>query len=350
MLLKNLKLQHFRSYSKKNLSFHDGLTIISGPNTIGKTNILEAIFLIAAGKSFRADNDPEMISYKDEVAHVRCDLDKNGDKEKLEMFLTRGHLYGKKIASKKYLVNGVSRKMTDFVGRLKVCLFWPEDLELVTDSPSIRRKYLDFVLTQTDKEYLRLLRIYEKGLRFRNRLLEKIREGQAKREELIYWNNLVIQSGSYLTKKRSEFIEYINSMQDLLDSKSFFLTYNSSIISESRLDQYAEEEVQAGTTLVGPHRDDIRFQINKRDLSRFGSRGEQRLGILWLKLRELAFIKEKSVENPVLLLDDIFSEFDHHNRQVVFAHIGYQQTIITTTDMHLIDKKFIKDAQLINLD
>lgn len=351
MLLKKLTLYNFRSYKKEQINFDKRLTIIVGPNTSGKTNILESIFLVATGKSFRAQKDTEMVSYTSPVARVIADIEKNNEADKLELILTRGELYQKKISTKRYLINGVAKRYLDFVGTLKVSLFWPEDLELVTDSPSIRRRYLDFVLTQTDREYLRNLRSYEKGLRIRNKILESIREGESKKEELEFWNNLLIDNGSFITKTRKEYSDFLNNRNSSMNGDIFKIIYDASLISEERLKQYTTEEINAATTLVGPHRDDFQFTISKeRDLSLYGSRGEQRLGVLWLKLGELAFIKEKSEgENPVLLLDDIFSEFDHHNRQLVFEHIGNQQTIITTTDIHLIEKKLKEQAQIIEL-
>lgn len=351
MLLKKLTLLDFRSYKKREFDFSKRLTIIVGPNTSGKTNILESIFLVATGKSFRAYKDSEMITYNKQIARVLIDIEKNKEVDKLDVMLTRGEPYNKKISTKRYLVNGIPKRYLDFVGKLRVSLFWPEDLELITDSPSIRRKYLDFVLTQINREYLRSLRSYEKGIRIRNKILEKLREGESKKEELEFWDHLLIENGSFITKTRKEYIDFLNNRNSSMNGNIFKIFYDKSLISEERLKQYTSEEISAATTLVGPHRDDIKFKINKeRDLSLYGSRGEQRLGVLWLKLGELAFIREKSEgEEPVLLLDDIFSEFDHHNRQLVFEHIGNQQTIITTTDIHLIEKKLKEQAQIIQL-
>lgn len=361
MFLHSLTLNHFRSYPKRQFTFEKRMTIIIGPNTSGKTNILESIFCLATGRSFRADKESEMISFGKEIANITGSFETEEGWEKLKIVLTRGELYGKKISTKRYIVNGIPKRMMDFVGKLKVSLFWPQDIDLVIDSPSIRRRYLDFVLTQVDREYLRSLRSYEKALRFRNKLLERIREGEAEREELPYWNELLIKNGSYLNKLRKEYLDFLNQREASMNDILFKIIYDQSVISSERLEQYAEEEVKAAITLVGPHRDDFKIRIKSdqlaeriknesRDLSIFGSRGEQRLGVLWLKLGELAFIKEKSNgEKPILLLDDIFSEFDHENRLLVFEHIGDQQTIITTTDIHLIEDKLKKQAQIIEL-
>ncbi|MBI4991376.1 DNA replication and repair protein RecF, partial [Candidatus Gottesmanbacteria bacterium] len=292
------------------------------------------------------------------------------EKIELEIVLTRGEVMGMNTPVKKYTVNGVGKRMVDFVGELKTVLFWPEDLELVTDSPSLRRRYLDFVLVQADREYRRSLVSYEKGLRQRNKVLEAIRERGAHRHQLLFWDQLLIKAGEYITRKREEYINYLNNSHPPaggLNSQidNYHLEYDKSVISEARLAQYSEEEVAAAATLVGPHRDDFKFQIvsnaprpplmvrggegELRNLSHFGSRGEQRLAILWLKLGELAYIEETTGEKPVLLLDDIFSELDHEHRKTIFDIIGNQQTIMTTTDEHFIDNKSLKELKVIKL-
>jgi len=290
------------------------------------------------------------------------------DGETLEIILTGGEVAGQPTPSKKYLVNGVSKRMIDFVGNLRSVLFWPEDLELITNSPSLRRKYLDLVLSQVDREYRRCLLSYEKGLRQRNRLLERIRDEGISRSQLLFWDQLLIKNGGMLTDKRQQFIEFINNFQfSIFNFQSnplpcrqagnfqFSIYYDKSVISQTRLEQYAREEVEAGTTLVGPHRDDFNIRIYSdeselgRDLSAYGSRGEQRLSVLWLKLGELEFISQKTGERPILLLDDIFSELDNKHRELVLQIIPKQQTIITTTDLHLIEKEYLKEVKIIEL-
>lgn len=373
MLLHSLTLNNFRSYQKTQFSFAKKMVIIVGQNTSGKTNILEAIFALATGKSFRADIENEMIAFDKEIANISGLIETKEGQSRLKIVLTKGELYGRKIATKRYFLNNIPKRMTDFVGSLRVSLFWPQDIDLVIDSPGVRRRYLDFVLSQIDQEYLRALRIFEKALRSRNKLLEQIREGQASREELPYWNQVLIKTGNILTSGRKNFLDFLNLYSGSLNGNQFFVLYHQSIISEERLNHYSREEIASATTLVGPHRDDFKIRIKnqalpagppagrsdrqvssikykEKDLHIFGSRGEQRLGVLWLKLGELAFLKEKSLgDSPVLLLDDIFSEFDHQNRQLIFEHLGNQQTIITTTDIHLIEDKLKKQAQIIEL-
>lgn len=350
-MIRSIKLENFRNFKKEKFSFSPETTVIIGPNASGKTNILEAIFLLATGKSFKAKVEEEMIEYSSELARVRGDG--------LEAILTRGFIdIGKsvpeRVARKKLIVNGLPKRLIDFAGNLKVVLFGPWDLDLVTQSPSLRRRFLDTVLSQVDREYRRASLSYEKGLRQRNRLLLRIREEGILKGSLAFWDQLLIKNGDYISSARQNFIDYANNTAGL-NSQIFSLDYDKSAISEARLEQYAEEEVAAATTLVGPHRDDMIFKIlenrgeprKSRSLDRFGSRGGQRMGTLWLKLAELAFVEAQAGEKPTLLLDDILSELDHEHRKVVLSVVGKQQTIITTADEHFVED--LKSAQKIDL-
>ena len=295
-----------------------------GPNAIGKTNILEAINFLATGKSFRATTEQEVIKEGTTVMSVNTD--------NLEIiFDNRGRF------TKIYRVNGVGKRQMDFVGNLKIVLFCPQDIEIATDSPSIRRKYLNSVLEQMFKDYRVAVHIYEKALRQRNRLLWRIREENLDKNQLTYWNELLIDNGKIIHDKRKDYLNYLN------------LPYDHSIISSERIHRYEDAEIGAATTLVGPHRDDFKVVVKNKNIKSFGSRGEQRLAVFNIKLGELEYIKKTTGEIPVLLLDDIFSELDHQNRHKVLEIIPKQQTIMTTTDLHLIEKSHLKDFQLIEL-
>jgi DNA replication and repair protein RecF len=337
MILSTLTLQNFRGYAKRTLLFSPGTTLLIGPNTAGKTNILEAIVLLATGKSFRADTDREAIRWGEELGRVKANL---GD-TKLELLVTTGMVGGTKAPLKKYLVNGIARRQVDFIGNLRAVLFWPEHLELVTDSPSIRRKYFDSVLVQVDREYRRNLLSYERGLRQRNRLLDLIIEGTAHRHQLQFWDQLLIKAGGYITDKRVAFIDYVNHNSQILPRRQtgtlhYSLSYDKSVISETRLEQYKDEEVSAKATLVGPHRDDFLFMKDNLDLSKYGSRGEERLAVLWLKLAELEFIEKQTGERPLLILDDIFSELDVEHRALVLDLLDKQQTIVSSAEEEVV--------------
>lgn len=341
------------------------ISVIVGDNASGKTNILEAINLLATGKSFKAKVEEEMVGYDADIARISALIEgkpymvdreenltakANRSRIKLEVVLTRGKIKVgenpdkyEKVARKKLSVNGVGKRLIDFAGNFNVVLFSPSDMDIITESPSVRRKFLDTVLSQSDREYRRALHAYEKGLRQRNRLLIRIREEGLSRSQLLFWNSILIKNGDFISNSRQNFIDFINAMKPL-NSQTFRVIYDNSAISGERLEQYSKEETAAGTTLVGPHRDDIvikikdqKSKINKdRDLSKYGSRGEQRMGVLFLKLSELSFLEKITQDKPVLLLDDIFSELDHEHRDVVMTAVKGRQVIITTADPHFV--------------
>jgi DNA replication and repair protein RecF len=331
-MLKTLNLANFRNFGKKTIEFSEGINVINAPNASGKTNILEAIFFLATGKSFKARKEVECIKYEEQLARIS-----SGE---LELVSTKDVVGWPK---KRLLVNGVARRLIDFAGNIKVTLFAPQDLELITDGPSLRRNFLDTVLYQTDREYRRSLGSYEKGVRQRNRLLMHIRDDGASRSGLLFWNQLLIKNGDYISAKRRELIEYINS------KNKCNLVYDASSISESRLEQYKDAEIASATTLVGPHRDDIVFLQEGRDLASFGSRGQQRMQILYLKLAEMAYVEENTGVKPILLLDDIFSELDHSHREIVMSAINNHQVIITSADPHNLQGVEDKKIRMINL-
>jgi DNA replication and repair protein RecF len=286
-------------------------------------------------------------------------IDRNDEKVDLEVVMTKGEITLaddtiQKAPRKKLLVNGVPRRLVDFAGNFSVVLFAPNDMDLITESPSIRRRFLDTVLSQTDREYRRSLLSYERGLKQRNRILWKIREEGIPRTQLLFWNHLLVKNGDYISKKREELIAFIND-QPQLSTNHYSIEYDKSAISEARLEQYKIEEVASATTLVGPHRDDIIINVmnpnshmpDERELSLYGSRGEQRMGVLWLKLSELTYIQKTRNEKPTLLLDDIFSELDHSHRDIVMEVIQNNQTIMTTADPHYIEG--IQNANVIEL-
>lgn len=350
-MIQKIYLVDFRNFSKRLFEFSDATTIIVGENAVGKTNILEAINLLSTGKSFKAQKEEEMVNYSAEIARVNGLL-ADDNKTKLEVVLTRGKISVgggadryRKVAKKKLMLGGVSKRLIDFSGQLKTVVFAPSDMDLVTESPSVRRKFLDNVLSLTDREYKRALSSYEKGLRQRNKLLYAIRDGVAKRGQLLFWNTLLIKNADYIASQREKFIDFMNETKSF-NGESFRLVYDKSAISESRLEQYRNEEVAAATTLVGPHRDDILFEMEKkgeyRRLDSFGSRGEQRMAVLWSKLAEVDFIKKQTGDKPTLLLDDIFSELDHKHRKIVMDVARTMQTIITTADPHFIEDKKVE--------
>jgi DNA replication and repair protein RecF len=349
MLLRSLELTDFRNYQAKTFIFDQALTVFIGPNTIGKTNIIESIYALSTGKSFRADADFEMVYWGKTLGRMKAVF----DQDTIEMVLYEDQeLKSKRPYKKKFLVNGVAKSAVMSIGRFPSVLFSPENIALVTGSPSSRRKYIDTVLSLANLEYRRTLARYEKALRQRNNILFKIKNGEATRDQLPFWDRVLIENGAFITTSRRGYFDFVNTHR--VANLVYHVTYDPSVISQVRLDEYKDEEIQAKATLVGPHRDDFVITVSSghatkistnafRSLSSFGSRGEQRLGVFWLKLAEVAFLQQVFQEKPLLLLDDIFSELDEEHRTLVLALISSHQTVMTSAEMvdqALIEKEF----------
>ena len=360
MNLKRLKLTNFRSH--KTFQFQPtSTTIIIGPNTVGKTNILEAIYILSNGKSFRAHHDKDTIREGSDFANIEAEIShhppgesgshleggENITKLKVIFSLQKGYL------SKKFLVNNVPRRQNDFVSNFTSALFTPHDIELITASPSVRRKYIDSILYQSNKDYRTALSVYERALKHRNRMLYDIKEGkkQYKTSDFDYFNNILIEQGSIITEKRGEFVDFVSESKK--EIFNFTLFYDKSIMSTERLYKYHFEEQAAGVTLVGPQRDDFKFYYGQTEkpIQEFGSRGEERLTIFQLKVLEIEFLRTATGRNPVLLLDDIFSELDDYNIHKVFDLLPDQQTILTTTHHEFVPKKILNkpNVTIVNL-
>ncbi len=355
MILNRILLQNFRNYESADFSFDPGITYIIGPNTAGKSNIIEAIYLLSYGKSFRAEKDDQLIQFGKESSRVKGLVSlslKEEDSATLEAFLARPGVTSS-IFTKRYFLNGLPKRRHDFAGSLAALLFEPSDLDIVSGSPSLRREFLDEVLEQIDREYRHDVLTYTKALRQRNALLQRVKEtGVRQEKQFQYWDEILIRSGSTITERRRAFIDYINSQKKELFLLS--LLYDPSLISEERLFQYKDAEVAAGVTLVGPHRDDLVLEMKKEDeeglsLKSFGSRGQQRLAVLQLKLLQLQYMEENLEEKPIFLLDDIFSELDELHIRHILRIVKNQQTIITTTHKEFIEQSNIGQGKMIEL-
>lgn len=360
MHLSQILLVNFRNYEQFSFIFDEQITIFLGPNGIGKTNILEAVHLLSLGNTFRDNKIEELVKLDQEVSHVGGKVIRQSDKEvdptELQLTLTRGMFQSKRVSKRRFQINHVSRTKSKFIGNLVSVCFRPEDLRIVEGSPARRRKYLDETISQIDTRYETSLATYSKALRSRNKILEMIREGKTSRSSIEYYDQAVIEHGSYLHQARSELVEYCNQSNHYPEF-GLSLEYDHSVISRERLDQYRSQELAAGYTLVGPHRDDIKIQLQATsyepqaslNLATYGSRGQQRMGVLWLKLMALEYLSEKleSDQRPLLLLDDIFSELDQEHRQLVFDQCQKQQTIITTADDHYL--KNFSNSRVVDL-
>jgi len=357
MIIKYLRLTDFRNYRRRELEFSPEITLIIGPNAGGKTNILEAIYCLATGDSWRTETAKDMVRFGAPAAHIIANIDDSAGGVGLHLTLTGGTVNGKRSAAVLYKIDEVNRRRADFVGRLKVVLFEPESLDIVIGDPSSRRRFLDEALSQTDREYVRSLQSYAKALRIRNKLLDAIRDGRTKEETLEFWERTLVKHGSLIQDSRQRFIRWIgdNSYKNYKDYKNqeIILEYFPNIIDRDRLDQYRDREILAGHTFTGPQRDEIIIAANnqqlaasQKSLAAFGSRGEQRMAVLQLKLLEAKWIEAQTGETPVLLLDDIFSELDSEHEKMVGELVAGRQTIMTATEIH---KGHYPEAKIVEL-
>lgn len=391
MSLNTLKLFNFRNYTDQTFQFSPSVTLVVGPNASGKTNLLEAIYLLATSKSFRARNEAEMINWDGQFARVNATVepgssDKNVSsalgETRLDVVLTRGQLNGQKIAHKQFRVNGHPRRRLDFLKNCAAVLFHPSQLEMVTHSPFLRRFFLDEVLSSAHKDYAEAAREYSLALRQRNKLLDRFRAiSRVKllrhKDELNYWDEKLIAKARLLQIKRQEFLDFVNRHSSM--SLPFQVKYLPNKITPFRLQEKKVAELAAGMTLIGPQRDDFALHFYHKnnsaplrsprlfsqkdgakgdhssgpsqvfDLSRYGSRSQQRLAVLFLKLGHLQYLTKVRGQRPLLLLDDIFSELDQKNRHLLLNVIPHHQTFITTTNPHLGQEAFLKQAKVIEL-
>lgn len=345
MYVEWVKLINFRNYVNQKVKFVNGINIFTGGNAQGKTNILEALYISAIGKSFRQTRDADMVFFGEKGYFIEIELVKRNKTYKIEV----GFDYRK---GKKIKVGGIElNRIGEVLGNLVVVVFTPDDLEMVKEGPYYRRRFLDILISQLCPLYLFDLQQYNKVLEHRNRLLKQIKDGIGKVDTLEIWDSKLEEIGSRIVLKRYQVIEkiknHIRKIHKRLTSgkeelevfyKSSFLeggmdnSYN--IIREhfkATLQKNREIDVRQGVTNVGPHRDDICFLINGLDPVKFGSQGQQKTVVISVKLAEVKILQEEIQENPVLLLDDVFSELDEERREFLKRNIGDLQVFITDT-------------------
>ncbi len=349
MIIKQLKLLNFRNYSSLDLTLDARPTILIGNNAAGKSNLLEAIYFLATTKSARADEEIELIKNGEEVTRVEGNII-DGDLTNLVVTISGGNssVNLDHDFKKRALVNGIARRVVDYVGTFPVVLFSPTDINMVIGSPALRRWHLDLSLAQVDSSYKKALTMYEQVLTNRNKVLKRIKEGEGRIDELDYWTNELLKDGEVVASGRSAFLQSLNNFKSPLGIFKF--DYQSSLLSQDRLDEYSSREIAAGVTLIGPHRDDFTVELEGRNLAHFGSRGEQRTATLAFKLATLEYMTLTLDKRPVLLLDDVFSELDSDHRKHVLEIVGRQQTIIATVELENIPKSFLNSARILRVE
>ncbi len=349
MFLKQLNLTNFRNYSNLSLVFDHRPTIFVGNNAAGKSNILEAVYLLSTTKSLRVESEDELILDKKEFTRVEgFVVEETPATGETELLILINRPTSEVGFRKKVLINGISKRVVDFVGNLPAVIFYPSDIEMVTGSPSLRRWHLDISLAQADSKYKKALSLYEQFLTSRNRVLKRIKEGEGRTDELTYWTEGLLVNAEVISQKRKEFFEFVESLKDPLGDFGF--KFVQSEVSAERLTNTQSREIAASATLIGPHRDDYTIELNGRHLSHFGSRGEQRTATLAFKLAQLEFMSATYGKRPILLLDDVFSELDENHRSLVGEIALKQQTIISTIEMSEIPNNLLDKARILQVE
>ena len=336
MIIRSIELKNFRNYEELQLQLDHGTNILFGDNAQGKTNILESAYVSGTTKSHKGSRDKEMIRFGESESHIRTIVEKNGMEYQIDMHL-------KKNRSKGIAINRVPiKKAGELFGILNIVFFSPEDLNIIKNGPSERRRFLDSEICQLDKIYLADLTKYNKILNQRNKLLKDITFHPDLEATLPVWDMQLVSYGRRIIKRRKQFVEELNEIIFDIhkrisgDREELFLKYEPSIdeaFFEDELDRAKDKDRRYCQTSVGPHRDDISFFIRDIDIRRFGSQGQQRTCALSLKLAEIELVKRSIHDTPVLLLDDVLSELDSNRQNYLLNSIHNIQTVITCTGL-----------------
>lgn len=336
MILKSIELKNFRNYEDLNLKFDSGTNILFGDNAQGKTNILEAAYVSGTTKSHKGSRDKDMIRFGEDESHIRTIVEKQGKEYQLDIHL-------KKNRSKGIAINKVPiKKASELFGILNMVFFSPEDLNIIKNGPSERRRFLDAEICQLDKIYLSDLTRYNKILMQRNRLLKDMQHQPQLMETLPVWDMQLVEYGKRLIRRRRQFVEELSEIVTGIHRnisgkrEELVLRYEPNIDAEfleDELNRVREKDRKYAQTSVGPHRDDISFFIRGVDIRKFGSQGQQRTSALSLKLSEIELVRQTIHDTPVLLLDDVLSELDSNRQNYLLNSIHDIQTMITCTGL-----------------
>ena len=370
MRIKSLKLLYFRNYLSMNIDVHPSLNVLVGNNANGKTNIIESIFCLALGRSYRTKSDSECIMFGETATAMSCVVNKN-DKN-LDIML------GISNKGKSAKIAGVKKtKLTDFVGELNVVLFSPEDLQLVKGSPSLRREFINREFYQFSRIYHKYYLMYQHLLKQRNSYLKDMRKNPKDEMSLAYLETLTSQLAKvaiYITKERVSFVQdiseltYKNMMNISNGQESLKIRYKSSVLESLNIADITDEgfteenltkvmmkkffdDIMRGSTKIGPHQDDLEFYINDLDAKMYASQGQQRSIVLSLKLAEINYLKSKTGTYPVLLLDDVLSELDKNRQLKLLDAINENvQKFITTPSISDIKEDLLKKAKVFKIE
>ena len=370
MRIKSLKLLYFRNYLSMNIDVHPSLNVLVGNNANGKTNIIESIFCLALGRSYRTKSDSECIMFGETATAMSCVVNKNN--KNLDIML------GISNKGKSAKIAGVKKnKLTDFVGELNVVLFSPEDLQLVKGSPSLRREFINREFYQFSRIYHKYYLMYQHLLKQRNSYLKDMRKNPKDEISLAYLETLTFQLAKvaiYITKERVSFVQdiskltYKNMMNISNGQESLTIKYKSSVLESLNIADETEEgfteenltkvmmkksfdDIMRGSTKIGPHQDDLGFYINDLDAKMYASQGQQRSIVLSLKLAEINYLKSKTGTYPVLLLDDVLSELDKNRQLKLLDAINENvQTFITTPSISDIKEDLLKKAKVFKIE
>lgn len=343
MLIKQIVLNNFRNFDKKAYNFNPFLTIIIGENARGKTNLLEGIFFIMNGYGFRESREEELIMFNSDQALVEGKFTLGDDLSDLRIILRKINNFVEKV----FIINKTKKKFFQYQKELvKTILFSPEQIEIMTGPPENRRDYINRIISYYDLNYKTKFTNFENALTKRNKILHIYRDEDKLHEELEFWNKYLEEQADYIVMKRREYVDFLNK-NNRIDNKKFRIKYLENPLNQTRLAEFFDQERVFKRTLIGPQKDDFQiYSINGpssadwrsgQNLHHYGSRSEQRMAIFWLKINEIKFYEYTFNKKPILLLDDIFSELDHKNKKLIINLIEKYQTIITTTEIELLE-------------
>ena len=335
MIIKSIELNNFRNYEVANIEFDKNINILYGDNAQGKTNLLEACYYSAISKSFKSNKDKEIIRFGQDYLSIKTIIDKNDREYAIDISINNNK---KTIKVDNVKIN----KTSDLLGLLNVILFSPEDLNIIKNGPSERRRFFDNEISQIDRIYLSDLINYNKVLNNRNKLLRDIAFDNSIKDTLDVWDMQLVEYGKKIIKRRREFIDelkyYVKDKHFKISGgkEELIINYEPSIddmFFEDELIGNREKDLKYAQTSVGPHRDDISFKIDGIDIRKFGSQGQKRCSALSLKLSEIDIVSNIIKDKPVLLLDDVLSELDSNRQKFLLESISDIQTIITCTGL-----------------